>query len=390
VARTRKTQGEKSSGLTLRIQNFAHLRDVQIELGDLTVLVGPQGVGKSLALQWLKVAMDGKQIVQALDESGDSTRPDRLIDLIFGEGMAPSWKKNTAITFGGQGISPKSLHEQGEGGEKLFFVPAQRSLLIRDGWALPFHRLDSDNPVVARLFSQNLFDRFKSREAGKLFPLKKRLKEEIRRKIDAAVFHGGSVGIEETAARKELRLVHGDLHLPFMTWTAGQREFTPLLLGLYFLLPSTSLRKREGTDWVVIEEPEMGLHPKAINAVLLLVLDLLWRGYKVVLSTHSPEPLAMIWMMRELRAHRARWQLVCEAFDMKPSQQMKKVAEEALTKDYRAYLLDFDSDGKVSSTDISSLDPGSDDPRVAEWGGLTEYSSRFGDIVCAAVNEDPS
>lgn len=47
----------------LRIRNFAQIADADLALGDLTVLVGAQGTGKSLALQWLKVAMDGRRIV---------------------------------------------------------------------------------------------------------------------------------------------------------------------------------------------------------------------------------------------------------------------------------------------------------------------------------------
>ena len=38
--------------------------------------------------------------------------------------------------------------------------------------------------------------------------------------------------------------------------------------------------------------------------------------------------------------------------------------------------------------DISKLDPGSEDDRMSGWGGLTAFSSRFGDAVRAAVNED--
>jgi hypothetical protein len=194
--------------------------------------------------------------------------------------------------------------------------------------------------------------------------------------------------VEEDAQHaRRLRLVHGDMHLPFMTWTAGQREFTPLLLALYHLLPSTNVRKREGTDWVVIEEPEMGLHPQAVTAVMLLVLDLLWRGYRVVLSTHSPHVVTMLWMMQKLKAHNARWQLICDAFGVTDQGAMRKVAEQALTKDYRAHLLEFDTEGKVHSKEISGLDPNSDDEREAGWGGLTEYSSRFGDTVRQAVNE---
>ncbi len=378
-----------SKRVNLWIGKFAHLKEVNLDLGDLTVLVGPQGAGKSLALQWLKIAMDGRQIVDQLKYAGHTTdRPEVLLDLIFGTGMGPAWRDGESeVWLGGKMISPKKIGKLGDGTERLFFVPAHRSMLISDGWAAPFQKLTSDTPAVARMFSQNLFDRFSGKNDGTLFPLDKRLKKEIRTQIDEAVFHGGQVRIEEDAQHaRRLRLIHNDMHLPFMTWTAGQREFTPLLLGLYHLLPSTTVRKREGTDWVVIEEPEMGLHPQAITAVMLLVLDLLWRGYRVVLSTHSPHVLTMLWMMRQLQAHGAPWRLICNAFRVVPSQQMQLVAQAALEKDYRAYLLDFDEEEKVISTDISELDPTSDNERIAGWGGLTEYSSRFGDAVRQAVN----
>ncbi len=378
--------------LTLKIRNFAHLKRVDLAFGDLTVVVGPQGAGKSLALQWLKAALDGRQLVEALKAAGHATEdPAVLIDLIFGSGMAPAWRKETEVSLGGRKITPKGLGRMASTTEQLFFVPAHRSMLISDGWASPFQRLTADTPAVARIFSQNLFDRFNGKDAGTLFPVEKRLKTDIREQIDSAVFHGGKIRIEEDSQHaRRLRLVHGRMHLPFMTWTAGQREFTPLLLGLYHLLPSTQKRKREGTDWVVIEEPEMGLHPRAITAVMLLVLDLLWRGYRVVLSTHSPHVLAMVWMMRQLQANNARWQLVCEAFGVDNNAAMRGVAEAALTKDYRAHLLDFDSRGKVNSLDISTLDPSARDERISGWGGLTEYSSRFGDAVRKGVNEAES
>ncbi len=394
MTKPKKTDKTSASELMkLEIRGFAHLRDVSLTLGDLTVLVGPQGAGKSLALQWLKVAMDGRQLVDALKAAGHPTgRADVLIDLIFGTGMAPAWHEGeTEVTLDNKRVTPKTISRIGDGKEKLFFVPAHRSMLISDGWAAPFQKLTSDTPAVARVFSQNLFDRFSGKDAGTLFPVERRLKKEVREKIDAAIFHGGTVGIEEDNQHAQrLRLVHGGMHLPFMTWTAGQREFTPLLLGLYHLLPSTQQRKRAETDWVVLEEPEMGLHPQAITAVMLLVLDLLWRGYRVVLSTHSPHVLTMLWMMRQLQAHHASWQLLCEAFDVSSSQQMHRVAESALTKDYRAHLLQFEAGGKVTSKEISELDPSSKDESISGWGGLTEYSSRFGDVVRKAVNEAES
>lgn len=385
-----KKKDTKSVRNTLTIRNFAQIAEADINFGDLTVLVGAQGTGKSLALQWLKVAIDGKQVVTQLQQAGHRADKTEVIDLIFGVGMGPAWTAESEVQFEGRSITPKNIGRRGNGREKVFFIPAHRSMLISDGWAAPFQKLTPDTPVVARIFSQNLFDRFSARDAGDLFPLKRVLKQEYREVINDAVFHGGAVAIEEDPQQRarRLRLTHGKARLPFMTWTAGQREFTPLLLGLYHLLPPRKLLKQPDIDWVIIEEPEMGLHPQAVSVVLLLVLDLLWRGYKVVLSTHSPHVLTAVWMLQRLKQHGARWQLVCDAFDVKSAQALRRVAEAALHKTYRVHVLAYDaSDSKVHSKEISGLDPDSDDPTESGWGGLTGFSSKFGSAVRTAVNE---
>ncbi|MDJ0763795.1 MAG: AAA family ATPase [Myxococcota bacterium] len=373
----------------LTIRNFAQIEEAKLLLGDLTVLVGAQGTGKSLALQWLKVAMDGKQIVSALHDAGHPTeKPEVLVDIIFGTGMGEAWKNKTRVELNRKNIAPKGFGRIGDGKEKVFYIPAHRSMLIADGWAAPFQKLTSDTPVVARIFSQNLFDQFSGKGEGDLFPVDRVLKKEYREQINKAVFHDGRIAIEEDRQHaKRLRLTHGDTHLPFMTWTAGQREFTPLLLGLYHLLPPRKAIKQPTIDWVVIEEPEMGLHPQAVTVVMLLIFDLLWRGYRIAISTHSPQVLTAVWMVRRLQEQRARWQLICDAFDVTPSQQLQKVAKSAMKKSYCVHYLAFEDDGRVRSKDISTLDPSAEDEQVAGWGGLTEFSSRFGDAVRAAVNE---
>jgi hypothetical protein len=372
----------------LRIRNFAHLDDVDIRFGDLTTLVGAQGTGKSIALQWLKVSVDGRQITDALKDAGAVDDPDVLIDLVFGVGMGSGWSENSDVRFGGRSIRPKNVQRQGDGVERVFFIPAHRAMLVSDGWAAPFQKLTADTPVVARLFSQNLFDRFNRPGSRALFPQDRLLKKIIREQIDSAVFHGGTVALErdERHARR-LKLSHGDTQLPFMTWTAGQREFTPLLLGLYHLLPPRKNTKVPGIDWVVIEEPEMGLHPRAIMAFMLLVLDLMWRGYRVVLSTHSPLIVHVLYALRELKEQRARWQLVCDGLGIEPKQRrsLKAVAERALEAEYRTFLLHFGPNGRVRSKDVSSLDPASDDADVAGWGGLSGFSAQLGDAVRQAA-----
>lgn len=371
----------------LEIKHFAQIAEANIAFGDLTVLVGAQGTGKSLALQWLKTAIDGKNVVASLRDAGQSVATKtELIDLIFGVGMAAAWRSDTEVKFNGRSISPKNIASMGEAKERCFFIPAHRSMLISDGWAAPFQRLTSDTPVVARLFSQNLFDRFSSSGTRNLFPLDRVLKKQYRELIDQAIYHGGKVGLEKDAQHaKRLKLTHGGSQLPFMTWTAGQREFTPLLLGLYGLLPPRKYNKDDNIDWVIVEEPEMGLHPQAISVFLLLALDLLWRGYKVVLSTHSPHVIAAVWMLRTLQELKAPWQFVCKGFDIKATQSMKDVASSVLQKSLAVHLMEYKADGKVVSKDISSLDPSSEDDDVSGWGGITEFTSRFGDAVRSAV-----
>lgn len=377
----------------LQVRHFAHIEDASIEFGDLTVLVGPQASGKSLLLQWLKIAVDIGEIVFALKEAGHDVKSEKnILDLTFGEGMSGAWHDgHSEVRLDGNLVLPSSwtrgVKKKLEG--SVFFVPAHRALLLAEGWPAPFMKLNADTPVVARLFSQNLYQRFSGRQAAPLFPVQRILKEQYRELIDLAVFHGGKVELDKEGLRYRLRLTFPELSLPFMTWTAGQREFTPLLLGLYHVLPPRKVKKRKEVDWVVIEEPEMGLHPQAVAVVMLVVLDLLWRGYRVVISTHSQLVLDVVWALRRLRAHEARWQLLAQAFGAKETPSMRGVLEHALKADYRVHFLRIDQNSRVSARDISQLDPEAEDDNEAGWGGLTGFSSRFGEAVRNAVNEDP-
>jgi len=380
---------------TLDVERFAQIETAHIEFGDLTVLIGPQASGKSLLLQWLKIAVDIGEIVFALKEAGHDVKSAKnILDLSFGEGMATAWRDDdTRVSFDGKSVVPaswtKGLKRKEHGG--VFFIPAHRALLLAEGWPAPFLKLNADTPVVARLFSQNLYQRFSGRQAAALFPVERILKEQYRGLIDDAVFHGGRVELEKDGLRYRLRLAFPDagVNLPFMTWTAGQREFTPLLLGLYHVLPPRKLKKRSEIDWVVIEEPEMGLHPQAIAVFMLLVLDLLWRGYRVVISTHSPLVLDIVWALRRMHEHHGKWQLLAEAFGLRASQGVRRVMVHALEAQYRVYFLEIaPGSHRASTRDISNLDPEAVDDNEASWGGLTGFSSRFGEAVRTAVNED--
>jgi energy-coupling factor transporter ATP-binding protein EcfA2 len=375
----------------LRVRSFAQIAEADIEFGDLTVLVGPQASGKSLLLQWLKIVLDAGEIIYALKEAGHDVRTfQSVLDGLLGEGMGNAWKAGESeIELDGEEVTQTSLlrNVRRKKHGKVFFIPAHRALLLSEGWPAPFLKLNADVPVVARLFSQNLYQRFSGRQASALFPVERILKEQYRDLIDQAIFHGGRVELDKEGLRYRLQLRFKDgVRLPFMTWTAGQREFTPLLLGLYHVLVPRREKKRDEIDWVVVEEPEMGLHPQAIAVFMLLVLDMLWRGYRVVLSTHSPLVLDIVWSIRQIGLRGGRWQLLCDAFRAKRA--VKDVFSHALNCDLRVHFLDISpQDGLARSRDISNLDPESTDAGEADWGGLTGFSSRFGDAVRKAVLE---
>jgi hypothetical protein len=254
-------------------------------------------------------------------------------------------------------------------------VPAQRALVLAEGWPLRFELLTERTPVVVRLFSDALHRLLDHEHGPDLFPTQRHLSPALVEMIDQALFYGARVGLRQSgsASKLELRLGRRADGIQFPAWSTGQREFTPLLLGLYQVL-STPCR------WVVIEEPEMGLHPRGIEVAMLLVLELVRRGLRVVLSTHSPVVLEVIWGVLRLAERRAKPHHLLEIFGVQDRKDLIPLARRALAANYRVFSLDHERQGVVSR-DISALDPASPSRAMAFWGGLTELGSRVSDVV---------
>jgi hypothetical protein len=128
----------------------------------------------------------------------------------------------------------------------------------------------------------------------------------------------------------------------------------------------------------------MGLHPRAISVVLLLVLELLKRGYRVCISTHSPQVLEMVWAIKRLRGKRSKAADILNLFTDDPAQraELRGVADAVKKKSINVYYFGR-ADGKVR--DISDLDTNSKNLSEASWGGLTEFSERANNTVAQAV-----
>lgn len=367
----------------LTVRNLGPIIEADVAFGDLTVLVGPQATGKSIFLQMLKLVVDAPSIRHELSNFSIDWNEDlgAFLQAYLGEGMDSIVSEDSVLAVNGHArkLGAFARRQRGEErAEQLFYIPAQRVLSMRDGITHPFSDYRFGDPFCLREFSHKLHVLVQSEFIkGTFFPQANRLKEALRGLVARQIYGDLKLARDTKGFQKRIVLETPEgAVLPYLVWSAGQREFTPLLLGLYWLLPPSKTPRRQGLTWAIIEEPEMGLHPDGISATIALVLELLARGYKVCLSTHSPHVLDVVWAMRFLRSHGGKPEDVQEILGLK-GRGAPDIAKAALEKSYRTY---FFPRGRAC-VDISALDPGDEMPEVAGWGGLTGFSGHVSEVL---------
>lgn len=382
----------------LKVENFGPIKSVDVSFGDLTILIGPQASGKSLFLELLKLIEDKNSVIETLRRYNyilPKTDANPILDNYFGEGLHSLFNDCTKIECQDMIFSPEDLLRSQKNRqnieETVFYVPAQRILGISDGRPKNFMEFDGSAPFVLKNFSETLriFIQGGLGNPDVIFPMRARLKDAVKESIDQSVFHGAKVIIDQSSGQRKMKLNVGDTNLPFMTWSAGQKEFMPLLLAMYCLSgPPTSVINKNNYKWVIIEEPEMGLHPRAIESVILELIELLQSGYKVVVSTHSPTLLEFAWVFESLKelSNSNLKKALCELFGVDYDSSTGSVFNRLKSKKMRTYFFYLD-EGRVVSKDISSLDVGSDDFLISEWGGLSAFSGRAADVVSKYYKE---
>lgn len=385
---------------SIAIRNLGQVKEASITFGDLTVLVGPQASGKSIILQWIKLLADTSAVKAQLLDYGADWRDNVLefFDLYFGEGMQSLWKNGKSeIEWNGKPVDVSNLLKRRKSSspkETAFLIPAQRVMTLRDGWPRPFGDYRAGDPYAVRAYSERLRVLMENEFGGEqaLFPKMNRLKNDYRDLLQNCIFGDFQLSVNRIQSQKRLVLSMGKDKervknaLPFMVWSAGQREFVPLLLGLYWLMPPSKVSRRDDIQCVIIEELEMGLHPRAISTLLLLVFELLYRGYQVCLSTHSPQILDWVWAWQSLkRTPGASSESLLEILGVKHTQPLKAVAAEVFKREAKVYY--FESD--IPARDITNLDPDSDQEEEASWGGLLEFGGRSNAVVAKAVANAP-
>lgn len=380
----------------LRVRNFGPISDVNVEFGDFTILIGPQASGKSLFLELLKLVKDHDHIVSTLKRYNyvlEDSPTLSLPEYYFGEGLSSVVKDSTKVIFNGIDVTDDltSTHiNDDEQQESVFYVPAQRILSIADGRPKNFMEFDLSTPYALRFFSETLRVYLQGGLGNPdvLFPMKLGLRNSVTDSINSSIFHNGKVIIDQSGGQRKMKLSIDGVKLPFMTWSAGQKEFMPLLLAIYCLTgKSASIVKHEDYKWVIIEEPEMGLHPKAVEAVIIEIIELMRQGFKVIISTHSSIFVDFAWTLRELsNLDEAQFEeAMCRLFDFDPDDKNKSFFSGLKAKSVKAFYFASNRGKGVLSSDISSLDVMDSNPVVSEWGGLSSFASRASEIVSKYV-----
>lgn len=382
--------GERMTAM--KVRNFGPIKEADVPFGDLTILVGPQASGKSLFLELFKLVRDRDSVADLLRKYNyilPEADAGPALDVYFGEGLRSLFREETLVELDGVLFDADALFRGGGvedgAGESVFYVPAQRILSMSDGRPKNFMEFDSSVPFVLRKFSESLrlYLQGGLGNPDVLFPVRGRLAEAVSSSIDATVFHGASVVMDQSGGQRKLKLDVGGTRLPFMAWSAGQKEFMPLLLALFFLSgPQTSVIDKRNYKCVVIEEPEMGLHPRAVETVLLEIAELVRGGYKVVVSTHSATVLEFAWVVQTLGGLNASdfKAAMCELFGIEPGGAAAELFGGIYGKDVRTHYFSPGADG-VTARDISSLDVGALDRLEADWGCISSFSEKASDVV---------
>lgn len=378
---------------SFRVRDFGPVKDANVTFGDLTILIGPQASGKSLFLELFKLNKDHDHVVSTLKRYNyifGKSQLQSLPEYYFGEGLSSLVKESTKVTSDSHDVTGRltrtSLRHSNNAVESVFYVPAQRILSIADGRPKNFMEFDLSTPYPLRFFSETLrvFLQGGLGNPDVIFPMNLRLKSSVKDSINSSIFHNGKVIIDQSGGQRKMKLAIDGLKLPFMTWSAGQKEFMPLLLAIYCLTGSaTSVVKRDNYKWVIIEEPEMGLHPKAIESVIIEIIELMQQGYRVIISTHSSIFLDFAWTLGQLSnlGDVKFKKAMCSLFNLEDDSKNKSIFTGLQSKDVKAYYFHSTEGVGVKSTDISSLNVMDDNQIISEWGGLSSFASRASEIV---------
>lgn len=245
---------------SVRFENFRCLREVDLSLTPMTVLMGPSGSGKTSVLEGLQYRMSC--------EHSDYWRMDATqqisLQWTFQDG------NTVRMTFPLTDLDSWTLH-----GHAV------------QGLSLELNALRGDSPLGrAPALSPN-----GDNLAGVFASLLPAQREAVVGQLCRLMPHIGDVGVQQTGPRSQ-QLRFRDRWQPSLWFTPWQVADSVLLLLAFLVLP----HQTPMPDVLTIDEPERGLPPRVLGDVAGLLRKLTLGGtatrpIQVVIATHSYELL---------------------------------------------------------------------------------------------------
>jgi len=377
----------------LKLKNIGQIKEVDVKFGDLTIIVGNQATGKSTFLQLHKLIEDSGYIKKELSYHGFSFDSfENFLALYLGDGMQHIWRKDSEIFSDYKNIDLKEKLEKSRANEaKNFYIPAQRVMMMEQGFAKPFTSFDISYPFVLKEFSEKIRFELDKNFLNKqdVFPQPNKLRQEFKKIVNKHIFRDSKIQLKSIGSKKQLILKINGKDFSVGSWSAGQKEFAPLLFGFYWAMPSSRVATRDKIKTITIEEPEMGLHPTAIIDTMILIFELLARGYKINLSTHSSTILELFWAINNVVQNRNKIDAVTkfiEIFSLSNTKETRTFIEKIINKKIKIYYFKSDTDNKTTSVNISNL-TNVDIQDTATFGGITSFSDHISDIISSMYEE---
>ncbi len=301
---------------------------MSLELRPLTLLIGEQGVGKSLISQMLYFLRDMPYLLYAHQEEVEAGTPEALVKGVADRIRSGRSGRRLESFLPPQGKAVR-LQWQSQEAARVISIRRQREIVpLQAGWRGPsveawMRQWKGSIPKQKAIFipaERNLYSRFGFSQIAKLsnIPL-----QEFAQLLDEA---GGSYdrwerGVESRPAEAEwidhrgwdalrgrVRYAKRGPYAGQWQWlpeetgrpieidmaSSGQIEAWPLVVVAEYLF---GLSSKERPRYIHIEEPEAHLHPRAQVEMVHLLAYLVNHGFQVLITTHS---LTVLFAMNNL------------------------------------------------------------------------------------------
>lgn len=266
----------------VHIQNFGCAGDVTLELGRLHALIGPNDSGKSTVLAAIQTA--GELIRVGAGELNRRGRMDHRA--VVGSRIAMSWGPSRVVCFCDASDRNWRIDVEDRGGQPSTYhspLPADLSTRARgatlvrwdpDAIRVPCKLIPETEPLVVGERGESLaavYDSLLSRDRDAL----------IRIEADLRSLFPTVRGIWLPAVDDSTKALGVTLHDGTRIHAREMSE------GMLYWLAFAILPHVDPTAFLLIEEPENGLHPSRIADVMKVLRDVS-RRTQVIVATHSP------------------------------------------------------------------------------------------------------